>query len=248
MRSLAGDRFAEPRAAVVAVGTAVPPESYSQEEVLDALGIAEPRVRSLFFNSAIERRHLTLPPPGADGTRVLETQGELLRKHVACGVEIGSEAVATCLERAAAEPAQVRHLCCVSSTGFISPGLSALLIKRLGLSPTCSRVDVVGMGCNAGLNALAAVAGWTAMHPGEFAVMACIEVCSAAYAFDGTMRTAVVNSLFGDGAAAIALVRDDREGRPGPRILRFASRMIPRRSMRCATTGTSSRAASASRR
>ena len=58
------------------------------------------------------------------------------------------------------------------------------------------------MGCNAGLNALNAVSGWAAANPGKLAVMVCVEVCSAAYVFDGTMRTSVVNSLFGDGAAA----------------------------------------------
>jgi 3,5-dihydroxyphenylacetyl-CoA synthase len=45
------------------------------------------------------------------------------------------------------------------------------------------------------------------------------------------MRTAVVNSLFGDGAAAIALVTDDMDDRSllaleGPRVLSFASHII----------------------
>ena len=48
-----------------------------------------------------------------------------------------------------------------------------------------------------------------------------------AYMFDDTMRTAVVNSLFGDGAAAVA-VRADAAGTPeGPAVVKFASRVIP---------------------
>jgi 3,5-dihydroxyphenylacetyl-CoA synthase len=45
---------------------------------------------------------------------------------------------------------------------------------------------------------------------------------------DSTMRTAVVNSLFGDGAAALALVAGDRPPAiaGGPRILKFASCII----------------------
>ena len=58
----------------------------------------------------------------------------------------------------------------MTSTGFLTPGLSALIIRELGIDPHCSRVDVVGMGCNAGLNALNGVAGWSAAHPGELAV------------------------------------------------------------------------------
>jgi predicted naringenin-chalcone synthase len=87
------------------------------------------------------------------------------------------------------------------------------------------------MGCNAGLNSLNAVAGWARTHPGKLAVMVCVEACSAAYVFDGTMRTSVVNSLFGDGSAAIAVVAGESAGwdvtKRGPRILKFASCIIP---------------------
>jgi alkylresorcinol/alkylpyrone synthase/polyketide synthase Type III len=129
--------------------------------------------------------------------------------------------------------ADVDYLCCVTSTGFLTPGLSALLIQELGLDPGCHRVDVVGMGCNAGLNALNAVAGWTRANPGRVAVMVCAEACSAAYVMDATMRTAVVNSLFGDGAAAVALISQGAHGPggaaggEGPGILKFAGCIIP---------------------
>jgi polyketide synthase Type III len=140
---------------------------------------------------------------------------------------MGAQALATCLRQAGAGLTDLRHLCCVTSTGFLTPGLSALLIRELGIDPHCSRSDIVGMGCNAGLNALNVVAGWSAAHPGELAVVLCAEACSAAYALDGTMRTAVVNSLFGDGAAALALTGDGPEtSGPGPRILKFASLLI----------------------
>ncbi len=61
--------------------------------------------------------------------------------------------------------------------------------------------------------------------------MVCAEACSAAYTFDSTMRTAVVNSLFGDGAAAVSLVAGDspaggRTNGAGPRVLSFASHII----------------------
>jgi polyketide synthase Type III len=133
--------------------------------------------------------------------------------------------VQKCLKRADAELSDVGYLTCVTSTGFLTPGLSAHLIRDFGLSPHTSRLDVVGMGCNAGLNGLNAVAGWARAHPGQLAVMVCVEVCSAAYVFDGTMRTSVVNSLFGDGAAAIAVVADATA--PGPELLKFASVIIP---------------------
>ncbi|NEY35710.1 type III polyketide synthase [Streptomyces sp. PRKS01-65] len=209
---------------LVAVGSATPPTSYTQRELLEIFRVEDPRIRSLFLNGGIQRRYLTLPPELPDGTRLAETQGELLAKHLTSGVAIGTEAVHKCLKEARADVSDVGYLCCVSSTGFLTPGFSALLVKELGIPVTCSRLDVVGMGCNAGLNALAAVSGWATANPGKLAVMACVEVCSAAYVFDGTMRTSVVNSLFGDGAAAIALTSG---GDTGPEITGFASRIIP---------------------
>ncbi|MCF3135739.1 3,5-dihydroxyphenylacetyl-CoA synthase DpgA [Streptomyces olivochromogenes] len=212
-------------ARITGIGTAVPPTSYSQREVLDIFGIEDQRIRSVFLNSAIDRRYLTLPPEGPDGTRIMEVQGELLAKHKAQGIDMGVRAVQECLKNAGRDLDDIGYLCCVTSTGFLTPGLSALIIKELGIDPGCSRLDVVGMGCNAGLNALNAVAGWARAHPGKLAVMVCDESCSAAYVFDGTMRTSVVNSLFGDGAAAIAVVAGD-DTVPGPRLLKFASHII----------------------
>ncbi|MGW0531039.1 3,5-dihydroxyphenylacetyl-CoA synthase DpgA [Streptomyces sp. NPDC003032] len=217
---------------MIGVGTAVSATSYSQREVLDAFGITDPKVRSVFLNSAIERRNLTLPAEDAHGVRVPESQGDLLDKHKALALEMGGEALRACLKNAGAELSDLRHLCCVTSTGFLTPGLSALLIRDLGIDRHCGRADIVGMGCNAGLNALSVEAGWAAAHPGELAVVLCVEACSAAYAMDSTMRTAVVNSLFGDGAAAVALRAEPRPERgpdrqEGPAVLKFASCIIP---------------------
>jgi len=215
-------------ARLVGVGTAVPPVSYTQPELLELFGVSDPAVRSVFLNSAIERRGLTLPPSLSSRPGEAETQGELLAKHTREGLRLGREAVLSCLADAGREVTEVRQLCCVTSTGFLTPGFSALLLKDMGLSTTCSRLDVVGMGCNAGLNALTAVTAWSLCHPGELTVMVCIEVCSAAYVFDGTLRTSVVNSLFGDGAAAVAVTTGPPEpASPGPQLVRFGSRTIP---------------------
>lgn len=215
---------------ITGVGTAVTAASYTQQEVLDIFGISDPKVRSVFLNSAIARRHLSLPPEGPDGTRVQESQGELLAKHKAIAVDMGERALRACLDHAGASLSDIDFLCCVTSTGFLTPGLSALLIRDLDIPSECGRADIVGMGCNAGLNALSLASGWSVAHPGQLAVVLCAEACSAAYVFDSTMRTAVVNSLFGDGAAAIALTAGQSgaaSAPAGPQILSFASRIIP---------------------
>jgi 3,5-dihydroxyphenylacetyl-CoA synthase len=216
------------------VGTAVAGAPYSQQDLLDLFSITDPKIRSVFANSAIQRRHLTVPVR-PDGSTFHEPQGDLLRKHKKVAVDMGAGALRAALADAGLGLADVEFLCCVTSTGFLTPGLSALLIRGLGIDPGCHRVDVVGMGCNAGLNALNATANWAVANPGRVAVMVCAEACSAAYVMDSTMRTAVVNSLFGDGAAAVAVVAPSGPGPlgggagagpAGPRVLGFASHII----------------------
>ena len=213
---------------IASVGTALPPTSYSQLELLDIFRVTDRRARSLFLNGSIEHRQLTLPGLREDGTPLEETQGELLQKHRVCALEIGGRAIELCLKNLSVSNFDVSYLCCVTSTGFLSPGLSGLLSCKLGCATECTRLDVVGMGCNAGLNALQATATWALSNPGRIAIMLCVEICSAAYVFDGTMRTAVVNSLFGDGAAAVAIMATESPTRfPQPAILKFRSLIIP---------------------
>lgn len=212
-----------------AVGTSVPPTRYTQDELLSEFGIEDERICSLFRNGAIASRHLVLPPRGPSGRRVPETAGELLAKHREWSVRLAAEALGNCLKEIGRTPGDIDFLCCVTTTGFMTPGVTARLMDRLGMRPDCSRLDVVGMGCNAGLNGLGPVAAWAQTHPGRLAVMICVEVCSAAYVFDGTMRTSVVNALFGDGAAAVAVSTErqhDPAAAPCPVVMKTSSHII----------------------
>jgi polyketide synthase Type III len=215
---------------LLSVATATPPETYTQDDVLDRLNLTNPRIRSIFRNSHIDTRSFYFLDDEGHGVIRTETQGELLRRHLAGALEIGGNAVQLALNRAGLDLADIDYLCCVTTTGFLCPGLSAHLIAKLGISADTSRVDVVGMGCNAGLNALNAVTAWAARNPGKFAVQLCVEICSAAYVSDDTLRTAVVNSLFGDGAAAVVVGTDVPDAHPGvgplPQVVDFASEIL----------------------
>jgi polyketide synthase Type III len=214
---------------LLAVGTATPPDSYTQAELLARFEITDKRISSIFVNSHIDRRNLLLADLGAQ-TVSGESQGQLLDKHRRGALDLTAGALAQCLAGTGLDVTDIDYLCCVTTTGFLCPGLTAHVIRSLALRPDCGRVDVVGMGCNAGLNGLNPVVGWAARNPGRYAVQVCVEVCSAAYLFDGTMRSGVVNALFGDGAAAILVGTEPPPaglpGRPLPRVVTFASRIL----------------------
>ncbi|WP_310777916.1 3,5-dihydroxyphenylacetyl-CoA synthase DpgA [Mycobacterium sp. Z3061] len=215
------------QARLCAVGTSVPPFRYTQDELINRFNIEDDKIRSLFKNSSIASRHLVLPPRDANGKLVPESQGQLLDKHREWGIKMAAEAMDKCLANTGRTPADVDYLCCVTTTGYLTPGLSARLMKHLDMRPDCARLDVVGMGCNGGLNGLASASAWAETHPGQLAMLICVETCSAAYVFDGTMKTAVVNSLFGDGAAALAISTDPHLAQsPHPLVLRTSSHII----------------------
>src|SRR5688572_18977126 len=113
---------------IIGVGSAVAGECYTQQELLDLFEISDPRVRSLFSNSAIRGRYLTVPPRTAAGTFVDEQQGALLQKHKRLAVAMGARALRASLADAGLSVSTIDYLCCVSSTGFLTPGLTALLI------------------------------------------------------------------------------------------------------------------------
>lgn len=216
-----------PAPRILSVGTANPGTTYAQQEVLDLFGMRGSRAAPIFLRNGIERRALALPVAGDDGCVPAETQQSLLARHSSVGLEMGERALRKCLEPLGASLQDIRHLCCVTTTGMLTPGFSSLMVHRLGLRQECARLDIVGMGCNAGLNGLVAASNWSAMHPGELAVLLCIEVCSAAYVNDDSVENAVVNSLFGDGAAAVALCAGKEPEGPMPEVRKFASQVIP---------------------
>ena len=212
---------------ILGIGTATPSIGYSQQDVLDLMRITDKRICSMFLNSAIKNRYLTLP--GNTSGNNVETQGELVKKHRNQGLKIGSQALKNCLDELGAKLTDVQYLCCVTSTGLLVPGLSALLCQELGLNRDCNRLDIVGMGCNAGLNGLNATTNWAKANTGKLAILLCIEVCSAAYVTDESIDVAVVNSLFGDGASAAALISGENPfsaSNKNASILEFSSCII----------------------
>ncbi len=189
---------------ILALGTAVPETSYTQEELVRLFGAGNPKITRLFLSSHIRKRHLTMPTPGPLGMPE-ESVEELLAKHRTGILREGGRAVEQALQQAAVAPEQIDYLVCVTSTGYLCPGATALLIDQHGFRQDIHRIDVVGMGCNAALNGLQPLVQFLRYRPEGLGMLVCIETCSAAYVNNDQIGTAVVNSLFGDAAAAALL-------------------------------------------
>lgn len=218
--------MSQTRAKILSVGTSNPPDRYTQQDILDLFRVENPTVRSMFAASHIEGRHLVIPEPDEEG-RPIENQEALLRKHRKWSLRLAKEAIEKALAPQGLTTADIDYLCCITSTGFMLPGLTAMFIKHLGFRVDCHRTDVVGMGCNAGLNGLNPTANWCAANPGRNALMICCEVNSALYIYDDEITTGVVNSLFGDGCAAVLLRAEPEGDELSARLIDFYSHIIP---------------------
>lgn len=221
-------------AVIASVGSAFPDRSYSQEEIGALLGLENRVVKKLLRSPHIERRHLYLPDKDPrTGRARTESAAELHAKFRNAALEIGSQAIRNALDAASLSPADVDYLLCVTSTGFMVPGLSSLFSRELGFNRNLLRADVVGMGCNAGLNGMNPLVQWVRNNPGRVALLVCCEINSAIYVVDETPRTGIVNSLFGDGAAAAVLTGYSGNGTapaPSPQtpcVVDFESFCIP---------------------
>lgn len=216
------------RPRILSVGTALPPRKYTQEEVLRLMQSTNPAVREIFLAAHIQTRHLYLPVTPEDGSKPRESQSQLLAKMRRGAMEIAPQAIARCLEQVDLKTSDIDFLCCITSSGLMLPGLTAMMIRHFGFRVNCHRMDIVGMGCNAGLNGLNPVSNWAAANPGKNALMVCCEINSALYIDEDTVSNGVVNSLFGDGCAAVLLRADEvDEPRFAPQVLGFYSHIIP---------------------
>lgn len=213
-----------PVAHLLEVTTSTPIRSYTQEQILEWLQEPDPKVKRIFRNSHIQQRFLDLPE-AVGGEIPEESPQDLIDKHLRGALQMGERVISSVLARRNIALADVDFLVCVSSTGFLCPGISAHLVRSLGMPNNMRRMDVVGMGCNAAVNALQSATAMAMARPGRYGLLVCLEVCSATYARNRKVSTAVVNSLFGDGGGALliqAACPDASEpSRPVPAVLDF---------------------------
>jgi predicted naringenin-chalcone synthase len=198
---------------VIGVGTAAPPERYTQQECFEALQESQiyltlqPRSRALLRkvllgSNGIESRHLALHPlsEGLD-FRPDSLHARFARHAPALAIQAAERALAD----AACTSEQIDGLLISTCTGYLCPGLTSYVAENLGLRPDLLALDLVGQGCGAALpnwrTAEALLAGGKAQR----VLSVCVEVCSAAAYLDDDPGVLVSACLFGDGAGAAVL-------------------------------------------
>ncbi len=174
--------------------------------------------------SGIDTRHTALP---LEQYRSLGSFGDTNDVFIRVATDLAERALTDALAAAGLTALDVDFIMFTSVTGMSAPSIDALLIPRLGLRPDVKRLPSFGLGCVAGASGLARVHDYLVGHPNEVGVLVSVELCSLTLQrADHTMANFVATGLFGDGAAAVVLVGDDRESE-GPRIVDTRSAFFP---------------------
>ena len=207
---------------ITGVGTAVPPQRYTQTACWDALQAAPyyerltPRSRAILKKvltgkSGIATRHLAL---NALSDAFDFSPDALHQRFVSQAPELAAQAGQRALAQAGVGPDQIGALLISTCTGYLCPGLTSYVAQRLDLPTEVLALDLVGQGCGAALPNLRTAEALLAAGRCHHALSICVEVCSAAFFLDDDPGVLVSACLFGDGAGAAVTANEPGGARP----------------------------------
>jgi alkylresorcinol/alkylpyrone synthase len=216
---------------IAAVGRAFPPHYYDQQTLVAALQrrwaerfFNPERLERLHRNVLVGGRHLALP---LEEYEQLTTWGKANDAWIRVAQEVGAQAVLDGLERAGLSREEIAALIFVTVTGVATPSIDARLMNRLQLPPRVKRMPIFGLGCVAGAAGISRAADYVRAYPDQVAVLLSVELCSLTLqAEDLSIPNLIATGLFGDGAAAVMVVGDDRPS-DGPEIVATRSVFYP---------------------
>ncbi len=228
------------------ITTEVPEFAYSQDFARDHLKswAKEPKTKRLiqiiYDRSGITKRHSVCGDfvENAEATLFKTTpEGVLIAPSTAARNRIYTQAAhdlavklarRTLAEAKGFDKADITHLVFASCTGFANPGPDYHIIRELGLNPNVERYTLGFMGCYAAFPALRMAAQFCEANPKAVVLVMCLELCSLHMQINEKPDSILANSLFADGAAAaIVSARTPETDRPGYKMNRFTSALLP---------------------
>ncbi len=216
---------------IAAVAPELPAFAYTQAEITSELApliSSGPARRSVLERmhaaSGIGTRHTALP---LERYRDLGTFRESNDIFIEVATDLAERSLRRALDEAGLTPRDIDFIIFTSVTGIAAPSVDALLVARLELRADVKRLPSFGLGCVGGAAGLARAHDYLVGHPTGVAVVISVELCSLTLQRnDETMANFVATGLFGDGAAAVILVGDDR-AQAGPSIVDTRSALYP---------------------
>jgi alkylresorcinol/alkylpyrone synthase len=210
---------------LIAIGTAVPPHSITQDDVLSILAQAKgqalpPRMAAILGNTGIMRRHIAMPPELYFSPRSWAGRAKV---YDDAATKMFAAAATQALDRAGLNAADIGQIVFVSTTGTMTPSLPSRMLAQMGFAADTRCVPLFGYGCAGGVIGLGVAADLYRARPEKPVLLVSLELCSLAYDHARLdKKDMVALALFADGCAAVVI----GEG-AGPQLTAFASHVWP---------------------
>lgn len=198
------------------LGTSLPARRYSKEDCWEAF-VASPWFAKLNPRSLALARTVLRRDNGIE-TRwlAIESLDEIFaidadtlhRRFATHAPRLATDAARTSLDRAGLPPRAIDAVIVATCTGYLCPGLSGYVVEGLGLRSDVLAFDLVGQGCAGALPNLQLASALLDARKCEHVLSICVEICSAAMYLDDDPGVLISACLFGDGAGAAVLSRD----------------------------------------
>ncbi len=191
---------------ILSIATATPKYKVSQTEAFErvkSVSDAFARFEGIYTSSAIETSYSCVPPDWCEEPHGWSERMVVYQKEALALLE---DVATRSVEDAELSLQDINVIVTNSTTGMVVPRIDALLINRLKLKETVTRLPIFGFGCSGGAAGLARAAQLAQMMPGANVLFLTIDLCSLAVrANDHSLTNFVAAALFGDGAAAVVL-------------------------------------------
>jgi len=197
-----------------------PPASYSQEEVLELLGMREDEfAQRIFSRCGVRRRHLALDEAMLASTlqgRTEQVEDELFAQAVLA------------IERLRVDPREIGTVVSASLYSLGGPTLAHRIVEHFEMEPDTDKYHLVGVGCASAVPLMRLLSQALPDRPAKQALVVAAESMSGILMgarTDDPKAKVVGSAIFGDGCAAALLSEDPRAG--GPAILAAKVHQIP---------------------
>jgi len=210
---------------ILSVATATPKYAVSQKEAFERVKRLSPafeRLEALYANSRIETRYSCVPPDWCQEQHGWAERTAEYQRHAPALLH---EAAVKAITAAGLLPRDIDLIVTNSTTGIAAPSLDAMMINRLELKESVTRLPIFGYGCSGGVAGLAHATQLAHSMPGANVLFLTIDLSSLnTRPNEDSLTNFVATGLFGDGAAAVVLRRpgnSDRSARSSPKVLRI---------------------------
>jgi alkylresorcinol/alkylpyrone synthase len=159
------------------------------------------RLIEVFDNTGISNRNLCVPVDFFSSDSSFQEKNSLFKKYA---LQYSIEAIEKILSDSELDKERITDIIYFTSTGLATPSLDALIIDKMQLNSNINRTPIWGLGCAAGVSAVAKARTIADANPDAIVLLIGVELCSLTFIRNDLSKSNfIATSLFSDGIAAL---------------------------------------------